>query len=822
MVKEEQDLVRACVSQLSTFASTAKSQKVGQRAKQAYDLILQYDPDQPGARQELGFRKEKDQWIPLPPDKRKKWVDKANYEGRFRVMDDWAKTSIKLGELHRKLAIKLRDAGNTARAMYHFQKAVYYNAMDKEANLALGYKEGPGFYGTDAQIAYAKKMKEIEIKAVEIARKDYPVTQLPKDKMPKELVALQDTAPDWMKKPNIDIFGAKSEHFTIWTRGTQEDADTSAKWAERGLDFCVYLLGDEVAKRIHFVDNASKRFAWIGFVNTQSEREQLLKANPQIWEGKKMEDAMRFVNTDWRAADGPAMVQVGGSPRRVQDTLVANVVFFGLLAGGNDGIGQGIVHAVTWYMKSTSISRWGALPEGSQGEDALRLPEGTNWWMRTVRDQAVSHQDWPLAQVPRERLSHFRNDCRLKTWSMMTWMMAAYPDKWLQFFALLPDADKKVPTLEEVEGVVKKVFNKSSEDIDTEWREWARGDSGVAAGTGYGPPLSPERPSRIELAALDRINVIRSQLMGYTWPKDAHTVPEFAAGTWVGLSPCEMDAEASLGCDLHAKYVTNHPDLAEKPGPEIHEEDPANADFTRRGQQAGNGNIVTGKGERGPDFAAETVDLWMGTPYHRFPMLEHNIKRLGYSYMFENGLSVAVLDMGSLEEPYDPDTAPRFVCWPANAMLNVPTTFAAMESPNPLEDQPQGENDPRKCGYPVSLQFQSEIARQLSDCSIQLFETHKGGKPPKAHVVIKDKEDWKAWSDRRKPKEVPIWVHTPRVPLNKKMDLRDVVFCVPKEALDANTQYQVCVMIRLSADPFYFIWEFTTGGQTKGLKVKEK
>ncbi len=818
--KEEHDLVRHCVSTLSTFASVAKSQKVGQRAKQAYDLVLQYDPNQSQARSELGFRKEKDQWIPLPPEKRKKWVDKASYEGRFKVMDEWAKTAIKLGELHRKLGLKLQEAGKLERAVHHLEKAIYYNAMDREANLALGYKEGPGFFGTDAQIAFAQKMKEIEIKAVELARKDYPTEALPSEQMPQELVALQDTAPDWMKKPNFDICGAKSANFTIWMRGTQENADVSAKWAERALEFGVWLIGEDRAKKLQFVERATRSHAWHGYLLTYSEREQFLKANDHVRGGKSVEDAMRFANNAWRAKEGNAVMKIGGSPRRVQDSLIAYVFMDGLLAGRNDGVGQGIVHAVTWYMKSTSISRWGALPEGTQGDDALELPEGTNWWMRTVRDQAVSHQDWALAQVPREKLSRFRNDCRLKAWSSMTWMMAAYPEKWLDYFLALPDADKQVPTLEDVEAVVQKVFGKSSEAIDTEWREWARGDSGVAFGTGYGPPLLPERPSKVELAALDRINAVRRQLAGFTWPKDATTIDKMAAGTWVPLTECEMDAETSLGCDLHAKYITNHPELAELPGPEIHEEDPAHADFTRRGQQAGNGNIVTGHGERGADFAEETVDLWIGTPYHRFPMLEHNIKRLGYSYVFENDWSVAVLDMGSLEEPYDPSLAPRLVTWPPPGMVNVPTHFPARESPNPLEDQPEGQQDVTKCGYTVSVQFQQELAQLVGDSSIQLFESRKGGRPPQRNLVVKDKEDWVAWTDRCKPKEVPTHVHTPKVPLNKKRDLRDVIFCVPKEPLEPNTQYQVRVMLRLTGEPFYLIWEFTTGSQARGLKVK--
>ena len=32
---------------------------------------------------------------------------------------------------------------------------------------------------------------------------------------------------------------------------------------------------------------------------------------------------------------------------------------------------------------------------------------------------------------------------------------------------------------------------------------------------------------------------------------------------------------------------------------------------------------------RGIDFARDSVDGWVGTPYHRFPLLEHNIRRFG-------------------------------------------------------------------------------------------------------------------------------------------------------------------------------------------------
>ncbi|MBL9079671.1 MAG: hypothetical protein JNL08_19360 [Planctomycetes bacterium] len=812
--KEEADLTRQCISALGTFATVAKSSKVGQRAKQAFDLILQYDPNHASSRGELGYKKEKDVWVQLPEEKRKKWVDKATYENRFKVMDQWAKTSTKLSELHRKLGLKMKEAG-AERATYHLNKAIYYNPMDREANLALGLTEGPGFFGTPDQITMARRMKEIELKAVEIARKQYQITALPQEQMPQELVALRDSVPDWMRKPNFDIHGAKSENFVVWSRGTQENADVSVAWAERGLEFGLWLLGEENAKRLRFKERATL-YAWYGFLFTQREREEFLKANPGLLQGRSVEEGMQFANTEWRAKEGAAVVKIGASPRHIQDSLIAYVVFHGLLSGRNDGVGQGIVHAITWYMKATSISRWGALPEGTVGDDGLELPEGTNWWMRTVRDQAVSNQDWALAQVPREKLSNFRNDCRLKGWSVMTWMMAAYPDKWLDFYLALPDVEKKVPTLEDVEAIVVEKLGKPSEVIDAEWREWARGDSGVAYGTGYGPPLLPERPSKEELAALDQINLVRTQLIGFTWEKGGNMTD----GKFVPLGECEMDAETSLGCELHAKYVMAHQELAEKPGPEIHEEDPAHPEFTRRGQQAGQGNIITANGPRGAEFARDSVDGWIGTPYHRFPMLEHNIKRLGYCYLSEADFSVGVLDMGSLEEPYDPGAAPRLVTWPPHNMVGVPTHFPSRESPNPLEDQPEDQQDVTKCGYTVSLQLQQEVSILLADSSIELWEARKGGKQPAKNFCAKDGEDYRAWVERGK-QEVPCWVHTPKVPLNKKRDLRDVLFVVPKEALEANKHYQVRVLLQIGgADPLVFFWEFTTGSQARGLKLK--
>jgi hypothetical protein len=398
----------------------------------------------------------------------------------------------------------------------------------------------------------------------------------------------------------------------------------------------------------------------------------------------------------------------------------------------------------------------------------------------------------------------------------MTWMLAAYPDKWLEFFLAVPDPQKKVPTLEEVNAAGEKVFGKKLAQIDEEWREWARGDSGVAYGTGYGPPLLPPRPSKEELAVLDRLNAVRGLLLAYTWDEEKKQQPE--EGVFVGMPACELDAEASIACEDHARFLTRWPEQHLK-WPEAHEENPALEGFSPRGQRAAMGSVIVHlKAIGGVDFARDSIDGWLGTPYHRFPLLEHNIKRFGYAYLYENEITVAVLDMGSLEEQYDPQLAPKLVCWPAHGMKDVPTSFHGIEHPNPLEDQPADQQDITKTGYPISLQMQREVALRVADSTIQLFEA-RGGKTPPKHVARKNSTEQKDWTDRGK-KEVPVWVHTPTVPLNRKVEIRDTLFCIPKERLEPNKHYQVRVMLKFGEDERWFFWEFSTGAQPEGLKLK--
>lgn len=818
----EEALARKAISTLSSFAGRAKSAEVGQRAKQAFDLVLQYDPDNGRARKELGFRKRGDGWEEQPPEKRKKWRDEAKYEDRFKIAELWFETTQKLAELHVDVAQKAVEAGNEERASYHFDKAIYYDPMQEAAHTALGHKRGKGFFGTEEQIAFVERMRALETTAIEIARKDYKVEAIPQDQMPEELVRLTKAIPDWMRRPHFDIHGARSEHFTVWTRGTQENADNCVKWGERALEFGIHILGEKRAKQLRFVERASQQIKWYGFLWTAREREEFLKANPNVWQKEGSVDrAKEFANNMWQSKQGFACMLNKTAPVQMHDSMIAYVFMYGLcLNPRNAGLGQGIIHAATWYMQSTSISQWGARPEGTVTDRELQLPESTTWWLRAIRDQATSNQDAPLDLLPRERLSRFRNDVRLKGWSFMTWVWAAYPDKWLDFY--LSMKNDPVPFPEDVYKAVEEAFGKPIEEVEAEWREWARGDSGVAAGTGYGPPLLPERPSEAEVAVLEHLNKVRAQELAFSFPTEEGA--DIRDGHFHGLPPCDLDAEATMACEAHAHFLARWPEEHLR-WPEAHEENPALEGFSPMGMRAAMSSVIIHTERKaGESFAVGSVDGWLGTPYHRFPLLEHNIKRFGYSFIYENDMTIGVLDMGSLQEPYDPQAAPKFVIWPFNNMKDVPTAFHGREQPNPLYDQPADQQDITKTGYPISLQLQQELARRLVDADIELYESRGGRKFPERNFCAETSKHFKEWADRvggKNAEPVPIWVHTPRVPLNKRMEVRDVVFALPKEHLSPNEDYQVRVKLHIEPyEPLWFIWEFKTGRQREGLRIR--
>jgi hypothetical protein len=780
--KADEATMKEAIARLMSFASNATGSKVLTRAKEAYDLILgNYDENHAGARQALGQKKVGNEW--KEAGAKKTWKDTANDDQRFRVMGEWVKTCKDLARIHRTRGLKIM-AEDPVRGVFHLRRATWFDPTDKESHTALGHEElalgaNDKFYGTKEEIAFVQRLREIETMALTLAKKDFPVE--PIAEIPEEL-----------KKTNLEFHGAKSATFTIFTRGTQENADNCVKWAERGLEFMEWLLGDKVKSSNHR-QGYRAIYAWRGFVWTPSEKELFLKSNPELIKGEKgAESAERFANISWSKNGKLCEVDMKLTPAQMHDALVGKMFKEGF--GGGDHLREGLMHASTWYLMSTTITRYGALPEGTAASRQFELPDSANWWLREIRDQATAGSDMPLQRIPRLSFAAFPNDARIKVWSFMTWLLARYPENWAGFVQAIPD--KKMVSNEEVDAASVKHLGRPILQVEAEWREWASGRGGVAAATGYGPPLLPERPNPEQVEGLHRLNQVRRLC---------------------GLPECDLDAEATIACKEHALYLAKYPEHHK--WPEAHEQSPAKEGFTPRGMRAGLRSVIV----INATGAEDSVDGWLGTVYHRFPLLEYNINRIGFA--FEERM--CVLDMGSLEEPRDPEKEEKymFARFPFDGMKNVPLAFHAHEFPNPLGDQPADQQDDEKIGYPVSLQFSYTAALNIVDGSITLYELKRSTKlEPVARdgATLEDRAGaGKARAEKiqAEGKRVDAYEHTPKTPMLKRMELKDVVFLIPKTHLEPNTYYGVVATVSTKSisEPLYVSWSFTTGDQRRGL-----
>lgn len=767
--KDEKKLYESASRRLMTFARVAERHKVFSRAKEAYELVItHYEPQNTQALKALGWEKVGGEW--KEPETQKRWPDDSNDEGRFEVIGDWRRFAEGLAEDHRELAVAMLES-QPARAVYHLRMALYFNPHDIEAHKALGHQEWEGFWGTEADVAFVKRMRDLEKYAATLAQKeDYAVE--PIQGLPAELQVM--VAEDG----EIEFFGAKSDTFTIFCRGTQKNADDCVKWAERACDFLEYALPPDARKRIDIRKHMKGTFGYLAFIWTTAEQKAFIRLNPQLNANDN------FRNVHWGANGKINEVTRALTPATMFDKLIGLVW---KSVGGNDATNEGFMHAACWYLRATAITRYGAEQTGTTTGAERILPDSANWWLREMRDQATGRTDFPMNNIPRVQLSDFKNEARLKTWSMGVWMLARYPEKWVEYLFALPESEVR-PFPEKVDEIVEKVLGRPRAEIEEEWRGWAAGRTLAAEFTGYGPPLLPEKPNDDQIKGLMRLNEFRAL---------------------IGLPMCEIDLEATLACRDHALFLQQNPD--HWVWPEAHEEDPAKPGYSTRGMRAGLRSVIVISPDGDDIDPADSLDGWLGTVYHRFPLLEPNIRRIGFA---AEG-NVVVLDMGSLEEPRTTEHENKFrwVLWPPDGMSNVPRTFHANEYPDPLADTPEAKAEEefrvqQAAGYPVSLQMARHIANQLLDARLSMFSMKKRGRE-----YVRDEV-------------VPCWIHTPKTPLLKRMENPLVIFGIPKEHLEANTTYEVVVELDVLAGTDEVKWKFETGPQPRGhgrLKMpKEK
>jgi uncharacterized protein YkwD len=113
-----------------------------------------------------------------------------------------------------------------------------------------------------------------------------------------------------------------------------------------------------------------------------------------------------------------------------------------------------------------------------------------------------------------------------------------------------------------------------------------------------------------------------------------------------GVAPVVLDDAVSRGCRLHARYVALNFNEPAVQGLGVHNEDMRLPGATPEGARAGKGGVIAIIAD-----PIESVEGWMATLYHRVPLLDPRLKRVGYGQaMVHNRGWVTVLDAESGKE----------------------------------------------------------------------------------------------------------------------------------------------------------------------------
>lgn len=243
-----------------------------------------------------------------------------------------------------------------------------------------------------------------------------------------------------------------------------------------------------------------------------------------------------------------------------------------------------------------------------------------------------------------------------------------------------------------------------------------------------------------------------------------------------GLPEVVLDPALSKGCKAHAEYLVKNDDQRRASGLSAHDEDPTLPGYTPEGAKAGKSSDI---GYRPPE---EATDDWNDTLYHRIPLLQPTLKRVGAAHALggKSG-NVCLLELVSgVEGKCDPKFAT--VAYPPDGAKGIGTAFG-LENPNPV---PEGI----KAGYPITLTFFD--GSKVTEVVASLRE----GPPPKTK-----KEKLGA--------EVECFVSTPEKPATSRTQ-SNTVCLIPKAPLAAATTYTVVVGAKTGTQKFEKTWSFTT------------
>ena len=233
-----------------------------------------------------------------------------------------------------------------------------------------------------------------------------------------------------------------------------------------------------------------------------------------------------------------------------------------------------------------------------------------------------------------------------------------------------------------------------------------------------------------------------------------------------GLTPVKLDPKLSAGCMEHANYMVQNQGTDAMAGLNPHTQRSDLPGATSAGAACAKAaDLFPGVADLGV-----AIDAWMAGMYHRRPMLDPQLERIGVGYArLPDGMLMAALRF---------ENARRRgggwpVAYPADKQTDVPLDYGA-EIPNPIPNHGTG-------GYAITLQF-----------------------PPFDKVASVSAKLTEATG-----KSVEFFLSDPEHPATSFGQF-GVVCLIPKQSLQAQHVYTVRIDATWKGKPGSWAWSFST------------
>lgn len=245
-----------------------------------------------------------------------------------------------------------------------------------------------------------------------------------------------------------------------------------------------------------------------------------------------------------------------------------------------------------------------------------------------------------------------------------------------------------------------------------------------------------------------------------------------------GLAPCELDPELSGAAALHANYLELNEGRPEIEGLLAHQEFPGLPGVSPAGAQAGLNSVIA-FGQASPTAA---VDEWMGTLYHRIPLLRRELSRIGLA-IGPRGVSVLTVELDA--------GAGAPVPYPHDGQTETPTTFPRGEVPEPRPSSWRGstwgEGALLQSGYPITLTFGRDVALGAARGSV-----------------------------RSRGDEIEGAFSSPSEPARSDFPQGNVLAFLPRHRLPPGETISVVFEVVVDGVPERFTWSFQTVAPSEG------